>query len=271
MNVERYSASQLRTLFRKRKVASMPELKQALGSPVDMTVFRKLRELSYRTSYSHGSRYYTLDEIVEFDEQGLWSHKGIWFSKHGTLLATLKHWITCSEAGYFASDLQDGLQVGVKESLLKLVQQAQVTREKIDGLYLYCSRVASARRSQLASRHARGAGAALSRRRGGLDEPGAEVQAALVLFYSLLDEKQRRLYAGLESLKQGRRGDQLVASLLGLHPHTVAQGRRELLTGDTVVDRTRRVGGGRPPVKKKRRRWWAGSRSCSSTKPPETQ
>jgi len=39
-------------------------LKQALGTEADATVFRKLAELSYRTSYSHRGRFYTLDEIA---------------------------------------------------------------------------------------------------------------------------------------------------------------------------------------------------------------
>ncbi len=34
-----------------------------------------------------------------------------------------------------------------------------------------------------------------------------ELKAAIVLFYSLLDEQQRRLYAGLESLRLGHGGD----------------------------------------------------------------
>jgi len=36
-----------------------------------------------------------------------------------------------------------------------------------------------------------------------LEVPAEEVKAAILLFYSLLDEQQRRLYAGLESLKLG--------------------------------------------------------------------
>src|SRR5712692_3532561 len=49
-----YSAEALRALLRKRKTATLDELKQALGTNVDMTVFRKLAELAYRSSYSHG-------------------------------------------------------------------------------------------------------------------------------------------------------------------------------------------------------------------------
>ena len=83
-----YSAEALSKLLRKQKIATMPELMAALGTDARRTVFRKLRELDYRTSYSHRGCYYTLDRVAEFDEFGLWSRAGVWFSVHGTLLAT---------------------------------------------------------------------------------------------------------------------------------------------------------------------------------------
>jgi hypothetical protein len=42
-----------------------------------------------------------------------------------------------------------------------------------------------------------------------------ELKAAIILFFSLLDEKQRRLFAGLESAKMGHGGDYKMATL---HP-----------------------------------------------------
>ena len=80
-----------------------------------------------------------------------------------------------------------------------------------------------------------------------------ELKASIVLFFSLLDEKQRRLYAGLESLKIGHGGDRAIAELLGLGVGTVAHGRRELLDRDVEPGRVRRSGAGRIPVEKKRR------------------
>jgi hypothetical protein len=53
MRSESFSANALVRLLRRRTIATMDELKEALGSPVDMTVFRKLRTLSYLASYSH--------------------------------------------------------------------------------------------------------------------------------------------------------------------------------------------------------------------------
>src|SRR6202162_5573462 len=109
-----FSANLLRQFLRKNRIATLPQLKQLLGTEASITVFRKLRELSYRTSYSHRGSFYTLDEIATFDEQGLWSFDSVWFARHGTLVATTEDWVTQSEAGYFASELEDILHVPVK-------------------------------------------------------------------------------------------------------------------------------------------------------------
>jgi len=77
-----------------------------------------------------------------------------------------------------------------------------------------------------------------------------ELRAAIIFFWSSLDEQQRRLYAGLESLKLGRGGDHQIAEFLQLDPHTVAKGRRQLVAQDVEVDRVRKLGRGRKPVEK---------------------
>jgi hypothetical protein len=70
--------------------------------------------------------------------------------------------------------------------------------------------------------------------------------------FSLLDEQQRRLFAGLESFRHGHGGDRELAQALGLDDETVARGRRELLAGEVDPKRVRRPGGGRPRAEKKR-------------------
>ena len=131
----------------------MPELKRALGTEVDVTVFRKLKQLAYRTSYSHRGSYYTLDETEHFDRNGLWSFQSVWFSRQGTLLDTAQAFVENSSAGYFAGELDHVLHVGTKESLLRLVQHERVAREPVEGLYLYCSMNPVLRQRQLLARH----------------------------------------------------------------------------------------------------------------------
>lgn len=244
-----FSADVLRRFLRGNRIATLPQLKQLLGTEADITVFRKLKELSYRTSYSHRGSFYTLDEIATFDEQGLWSFDSVWFSRHGTLVATAEDCVTRSEAGYFASELEDILHVPVKEPLLQLVAQGRIARQSVTGLYLYCAGNPGTRQQQLRARQSLPDQPAAASVAGPAGNVSDELRAAIVLFASLLDEQQRRLYAGLESLQLG--GDRQIAELLGLDPHTVAKGRRQLLAQDVKADRVRAAGGGRKPVEKK--------------------
>ena len=62
-----YRSDDLRSLLMRTKIATLDELKQALGTSVDVTVFRKIKPLDYLTSYSHRGRYFTLREIARFD------------------------------------------------------------------------------------------------------------------------------------------------------------------------------------------------------------
>ena len=254
MRPESFHANDIARFLKRHKIASLPELKTVLGTKVDSTVFRKLKELSCRTSYSHRGRYYTLHETPNFDELGLWSFRSVWFSKYGTLLATVAALVHVSTTGYFASELQNVVQVGVKAPVHKLVSNRSLTREKIAGRYLYVSSDSAVRKQQLAARQIhdadpRNMGIGARTRR--LPQ---ELKAAIVLFYSLLDEKQRGLYAGLESMKIGHGGDRQIAELLGMDASTVAKGRKELLTQDVEVDRVRRKGAGRQSVQKKRQK-----------------
>lgn len=250
MRPERYDPESLIALLRQQKIATMEDLKEALGTSADATVFRKLAELDYRTSYSHRGRFYTLDEVALFDELGLWSFRQVWFSRFGTLVPTVEALVVASEAGYDAVELEDVLHVEAKQALLRLVRDGRMAREKVAGRYIYLSAQAATRRAQLAARSVYDAEASRLSLGPGLRVLPDELKAAIVLFYSLLDERQRRLYAGLEAMKIGHGGDVQVAELLGIDPGTVARGRRELLSGDVGPGRVRRAGGGRPPTKK---------------------
>ncbi len=253
MRTELYRARDLIELFRKQKIATMAELKDALGSSADITIFRKLAELSARTSYSHRGRYYTLADIPAYDAWGLWSYRSVWFSQRGTLLATAAALVHEADAGLFVADLEAVLNVEVKGALLRLVRQQKLARAPFAGRYLYCSPDTATRHAQLTARRVCAAAAPPGGRLPHVDVLPDELKASIVLFFSLLNEQQRRVYAGLESLKMGHGGDRAIADLLGLDVGTVARGRRHLLDRDVDVARVRRAGAGRRLVEKKRR------------------
>ena len=243
MRTETFTARDLAALLRRQKIATMDEMKAALGAQGDATVFRKLAKLSYCTSYSHRGRYYVLGETPDYDELGLWSLGAVRFSRYGTLRATAKALVREAEAGYLVSEFEALVRVEAKGAMLDLVRQGALDRDKVEGRYLYLSADPATRKQQLSARRVLRADTVLAGM-AAVEVMPDELKAAIILFFSLLDERLRRLYAGMEALKLGHGGDRKVADLLGLDPSTVARGRRELLAQDIVDGRVRQPGAG---------------------------
>ncbi len=128
----------------------------------------------------------------------MWSYRGIYFSRHGTLLNTAATLVSKAPAGYFTDELEAVVHVAAKDALRQLARQGRLYRREWEGRYLYCASQRGRRQQQWAARQAQ-------------QHPEDDEQAATVLFYSLLDEQQRRLYAGLQSLEWGHGGDQRIA------------------------------------------------------------
>ena len=255
MRPTQFSADTIIALLRNQTVASLAEVMATLGARASRrTAFRKLKDIDARTSYSHRGGYYTLDQLADFDERGLWSFAGVRFSRAGTLIATAETFVNHAEAGHFADELDNLLGVGTQDALRKLVADARLTRHKLAGQFLYCAADRPQQTHQVRARRLLLATPGLGQPLPDADLMPEELRAAIVLFASLLDERQRRLFAGLEALKCGWGGDRRIARLLGIDPSTVAAGRRQLVERDVEVDRVRRAGGGRTPTEKKRRK-----------------
>lgn len=239
----------VRKLLLKNKIATMDELKAAAGTKATMTIHRCLSRLGYMTSYSHRGRFYTLQSIPKFNSQGVWTYHEVKFSRHGNLLETAAALISKSDAGFTCVELEGHLQVELKHALLKLHRRGVLVRVKHSGSFVYMSADNEARLRQDLTRNKKDA----------VHETGPEsaeslsdeLRAGIILFFSLLDEKQRRLYAGMEAAKLGHGGDRKIAGLLGLDPHTVAKGRLELFGGSVERGRVRAAGAGRKHVEKK--------------------
>ena len=240
----------VRSFLQRQKMATLGELKEALGSSGTMTVFRKLKALGYRTSYSHRGKYYTLADIPRFDEWGLWSYRAVWFSRDKNLLATAQRFVEEADAGFTAGELQGLLNVEVKEPLLQLYRRRRIDRDDVGGRYVYFSLEPSVRQEQRLRREGRQA--VLEMGDSTMQaELSPEMKAAIILFFSMLDEQQRRLYAGLEAHKFGHGGDRRIAEFFGLDVHTVARGRSELFGEQVQRHNVRKKGGGRKSVEKK--------------------
>jgi hypothetical protein len=129
----------LRAIFEKYKVLNMNEIYKALQSTSRATVFRYLHDLNHLTSYTHNGKYYTLPEIVQFDEEGFWHFGDIGFSSRGTLMNTLVHIITMSESGKTNSELEKYFRIRVQNSLQKLLKPNRIAMAKPAKSILYIS------------------------------------------------------------------------------------------------------------------------------------
>jgi hypothetical protein len=250
MRPEEYRPSRLVELFEAEQILTLDRIANALGRPSRMTVFRKLAQLGSRASYSHHGRYHTLERIAEYDRNGLWSCRGVHFSKQGTLLRTILHLVEHSAQGYFASELQALVQVRVHNPLTRLYGAQLLAREQIGDQYLYVSPTSG--KKQLEERY-HAIEQAHEQESRGIQEISGELAESMRLLLSALNEKQRRLYLGLESIRLGHGGDAKISLVTGVNVKTIARGRQELQARDVTAERIRDVGGGRPSFKKKRR------------------
>ena len=73
----------LENVFRRRLIIDMQTLQRLCKGRSKRSLFRDLSLLGYFSSYSHAGKYYTLTNIPNFDECGLWHYKDVSFSKNG--------------------------------------------------------------------------------------------------------------------------------------------------------------------------------------------
>jgi hypothetical protein len=146
----------LRKLFLKKKVLGINEVIQAVKATSRMTAYRYLKRLDYLSSYTHARQFYTLRNIPEFDSDGLWHFGAVGFSKHGTLVETVMHFVHHSKSGRTNADLEKQHRTYVQNVLLDLVKHKKIHREEQDGVYVYFSGDPETGQNQWKKRHAIG-------------------------------------------------------------------------------------------------------------------
>lgn len=153
------SKDALRKLFRRRPVNDLTELMRVLKTTSRMSVFRRLKLLGYLSSFTHGGRYYAIDEVVHFDQWGLWFHRDVGFSRAGTLKTTVVELVEGSKGGMTPKELVALLKLPVRGSLYntlrELVGKGRLRRQKDKALRLYLSASTGRAQDQLAERQQR--------------------------------------------------------------------------------------------------------------------
>jgi len=250
MSIQQSVIKHINKYFNYAKIATLEQIQKKIDTNVKITTQRYLKKLEYFTSYSHSGKYYTHKRFITFDSEGLWTYKGVHFSVHEKLTETIKHLIFHSKSGYNSIELQNILHIKVCDTLLKLVNNKKIFRQKISGKYYYFSNIIATKKAQLLLCRSK-VEIKFGKQMNNEKITDAEIKQGFALFFNQLDEKQKRLYSGLESALLGYGGDKIIAETFGIDPHTVSRGRTEILSGDFEKKGIRIKGGGRKPIKKK--------------------
>lgn len=122
--------------LRKKKCFTLDQTVALFGCSTP-TVRLKLRQWKAYTSYNQNGRYYTLPGVPRFDDNGLWRHRGIYFSKCGTLKNTVVHLSGVSPAGLTGEQLGEFVGISPSSFLHHFRSTAGIRREKHQGVYVY--------------------------------------------------------------------------------------------------------------------------------------
>lgn len=101
------------------------------------SVRRFLVEVGYFSSFTHNGAWYTLRTTPQFDQDGLWFHHGIGFSRAGSLTRTLVELICLSPAGMTAEMVGDKLHCRCHSMLVQLTRNKKIARQRVGRAHLY--------------------------------------------------------------------------------------------------------------------------------------
>ena len=123
--------------FRQDKIMTIEELIHVMQCSA-ITVRRRLKKWEAFTSINQNGRYYTLPEIPEFDDNGLWKYQSALFSKHGNLRQTIVQLVKKSKKGLSAADISQTIEIPSTSSYFSQIKNSDgIKREKHQGRFFY--------------------------------------------------------------------------------------------------------------------------------------
>lgn len=125
-----------RKAFGRRKIMTLGEVAEFIHSSIH-TARRRLKHWQAVNSYNHNGRYYTLPDVPEFDGNGLWRWRGVFFSQYGNLKQTVVALVQRSPAGLDAGELRSLLGLNTRSFLSAFAADPRLRREKTQGQFVY--------------------------------------------------------------------------------------------------------------------------------------
>jgi hypothetical protein len=125
-----------RKAFGRRKTMTLGEVAEFIRSSIH-TARRRLKQWRATNSYNHNGRYYTLPDVPEFDDNGLWRWRGMFFSQYGNLKQTVIAVVQRSPAGLDAGELRALVGLDPRSFLSAFAAEPKLRREKTQGRFIY--------------------------------------------------------------------------------------------------------------------------------------
>lgn len=125
-------------MFKELKVLTLEQASNEKGCSI-RTVQRTFAKLSVIRSYNKNSRYYTLSDIPDFNNHGIWPYRSILFSRYGTLKQTVKHLILVSNSGLSGNEIGEIVRLSPRSFMHHFKEMEGIFREKHEGVYVYFS------------------------------------------------------------------------------------------------------------------------------------
>lgn len=123
-------------LIHRKKIVTLDELALSLRCS-KRTVQRRLTQLKTIRSYNRNGQYFTLEDIPNFDANGLWHYRGTYFSKFGNLTQTFVQLVRASQAGLTSHQAGDLIGLRPSSFLWNFHNHPEIKRQKHQGRYVY--------------------------------------------------------------------------------------------------------------------------------------
>jgi len=124
--------------FAFKKILTVTELSEILQCS-EITVHRRLKEWDALTSYNKNGRYYTIRTIPEFDKNGIWQYRDIYFSRYGTLKNTVVALASKSRKGMNHAELSEIIGLNPKCFMARFKELPGIKKERYKKYIIYYS------------------------------------------------------------------------------------------------------------------------------------
>ena len=124
--------------FALKKILTVTELSEILQCS-HITVHRRLKEWDALTSYNKNGRYYTIRSIPEFNKNGIWKYRDIYFSRYGTLKKTVVALASTSRKGMNHAELGEIIGLNPKCFMARFKELPGIKKERYKNYIIYFS------------------------------------------------------------------------------------------------------------------------------------